>query len=484
MKASTSAVPVNTSNRRQPIRQTRTNPTRTATRLLGGRLSDNGGNTNSTQGFFPAITHFTDAITALPKEMIRHYTMLKEVDAKFYLPEEALKQLVSKVLQVSDPPRWKPTKSSNVEVSTHPPVSEGAVGSFNSTDTNGIPVQGETTAYTNAQGFPDSHDVPRRQLFLQLRTVMAEMLLTLDEKNHVMSTATDALQSQLERCESSFPYIEDEISEEARYGNLHHWAYVDKAVEKKGTTAGERTRREAANSAAVHAQVAHEAEQAALRSELRRDVMATRRQQRQHDSDFDEGRGAGHSAVKKNAGPGKGRKLTEPVPLANGTTSGYEPTGSGTNGASKRRKIEKPAVLEEPPKKAMSIALARARGGGSPRETPAAEIRKGKARGGATANGSGRKRQVDQVFTLNLADGFVNQQNRYKCFCKEFTLDGFFAYNRYISCGKRSEQSDSYPYATNSFVSSASKFHTVYFTRRFTKSSATFSFHQACEWEQ
>ena len=50
-------------------------------------------------GFFPAITHFTNSITALPKEMIRHYTMLKEVDAKIYGPEAELGQLLSQALK-------------------------------------------------------------------------------------------------------------------------------------------------------------------------------------------------------------------------------------------------------------------------------------------------------------------------------------------------------------------------------------------------
>ena len=57
-------------------------------------------------GFFPAITHFTDSITALPKELIRHYTMLKEVDAKIYGPEAELGQLLYKAL--ANPPSRKP----------------------------------------------------------------------------------------------------------------------------------------------------------------------------------------------------------------------------------------------------------------------------------------------------------------------------------------------------------------------------------------
>ena len=87
-------------NRRQPVRQTRTNTSRTTTNLaltagVAG-LAQQGAD-NEAPGFFPAITHFTDAITALPKEMIRHYTMLREVDAKICGPEEKLGQLLNAV---------------------------------------------------------------------------------------------------------------------------------------------------------------------------------------------------------------------------------------------------------------------------------------------------------------------------------------------------------------------------------------------------
>lgn len=93
-------------NRRQPARQARTNPSRTNTNVqlttkTVGQTPD--GANDEPPGFFPAITHFTDSITALPKEMIRHYTMLKEVDAKVYGPEEKLGQLLHAGLRAPAP---------------------------------------------------------------------------------------------------------------------------------------------------------------------------------------------------------------------------------------------------------------------------------------------------------------------------------------------------------------------------------------------
>ena len=107
-------------NRRQPVRQARTNPSRTTTNLAitttsSGQTPD--GANDETRGFFPAITHFTDSITALPKEMIRHYTMLKEVDAKVHGPEEKLGQLLNAGLRAS---ALKPTEAgTEIGMSTH-----------------------------------------------------------------------------------------------------------------------------------------------------------------------------------------------------------------------------------------------------------------------------------------------------------------------------------------------------------------------------
>ena len=48
---------------------------------------------NSAPGFFPALTHFTGAVDAFPKEVIKHFSMFKEVEAKLHDPEFMLKEL-------------------------------------------------------------------------------------------------------------------------------------------------------------------------------------------------------------------------------------------------------------------------------------------------------------------------------------------------------------------------------------------------------
>lgn len=93
---------------RTTARQTRTNPSRvskTAARSFPyygshGQLSNGDGAAsqgtanNIPHGLFPALTHFTDAITALPREFRRHNSLLKEVDAKAWALEDNLYQLL------------------------------------------------------------------------------------------------------------------------------------------------------------------------------------------------------------------------------------------------------------------------------------------------------------------------------------------------------------------------------------------------------
>lgn len=85
---------------RHSARQTRTNPSRTSKTLgrssfaYGHGLMEDPTSSPVPHGFYPALTHFTDAITALPREFRRHNSLLKEVDAKAWALEDNLLQLL------------------------------------------------------------------------------------------------------------------------------------------------------------------------------------------------------------------------------------------------------------------------------------------------------------------------------------------------------------------------------------------------------
>lgn len=101
MSAVSSALQPQGTGIRQSSRQTRTNPSRTSKTI--GRSSFAFGRDSTAvipasppvpHGFYPALTHFTDSVTALPREFRRHNSLLKEVDAKAWALEENLLQLL------------------------------------------------------------------------------------------------------------------------------------------------------------------------------------------------------------------------------------------------------------------------------------------------------------------------------------------------------------------------------------------------------
>ncbi|KAI9798131.1 MAG: hypothetical protein M1835_004220 [Candelina submexicana] len=432
MKASNS-VPTTaasaSSNRRQPVRQTRTNPVRnstTSSRQFGAQGSagglDNGHDDGTAPGFFPAITHFTNSISAFPKEIIKHFTLLKEVDAKAYGPDEALGHLVEAALNAPAPPRKQTI--SYTQASEAPAISGGT----NNQTTSGILPKGNAPGSQASQADPESTSqlqpadddstLPRRHLFLNLRLVLTEMLMTLDEKNHVISTATDAMNKQLARINSSFPYIENEISEEARLGSTTHWANPKPLVDKPTTTtANERSRREPRNfqdivaASNLAAALVKEDQAAASRSESRREAMLAKKTRNPRaDSELDDGHGRNRdagsiqstTAVKRPHGNTKARKVADGGSAVNGSTVGLGitngNTGASINPPSKRRKTEKaanntsngPIAMERSMSAVMNVSNAKA-AAGSPRETPVTEGGRKRARGGGAA-GVTRKR--------------------------------------------------------------------------------------------
>ncbi|KAL1985878.1 hypothetical protein VTN96DRAFT_7256 [Rasamsonia emersonii] len=304
--------------------QTRTNPSRTSktaarsfSSLYGQPSNDAPQTSNVPHGFYPALTHFTDAITALPREFRRHNSLLKEVDAKAWALEENLYHLLT-IAADSEPVPCPPNPA---------PIVDGVIRDY------ALPPDAPVESQESKN---------RRLLFDRIRRTLSDLMMTADEKNHVITNANDELDHQLYRLDSIFPYIAGEISEESRLGSLNHWAYSNRSNAKtSGSTANERPRREAASNNTAHlVQAIHEAE-AASRSEARREAVLARKQRRNHgESDFDETRagGARKGAVAKTdavavstAAPAKRRKVEKPQPAPTGAA--LERSLSGVNSA-------------------------------------------------------------------------------------------------------------------------------------------------------
>jgi hypothetical protein len=206
--------------------------------------------------------------------------------------------------------------------------------------------------------------------------LIINILPTLDEKLVVLQGAKATKDKGLARMHHSFSQLDGEISDEARYGSLTHWAYADKEEKKKGGPSHERQRREvaAANNLAAAAQHVHDADSIAAKSEARRETIQANKRSRhqQVDSDFDDR-------------PAKKPQKRKPMPTEAAAPDnrniglGISSNGAGPHG--KRKKTEKAlaaaAPAAPPMERSLSSALKAAgngvRGGSSPRGTPGPE---------------------------------------------------------------------------------------------------------------
>jgi len=319
-------------------------PTNYYARTFAGRLAASGleqtpEGSHGAPGFLPALTHFTGAVDAFPKEMINHFSMFKEVEAKLHDPEQMLKGVLDEI--------------------AHLPT---------------------TTNAETRQSFEQAAAVRKRQLFYRLRVLVSQMIPTLDEKLVVLQATKVTTDKGLMRMHHSHAQLDGEISDEARYGSLAHWAYADKEEKKKGGTTHDRQRREvaAANNLAAAAQHVHDVDSIAAKSEVRREGMGankrSRQQQQQADSDFDD-RPTKKQPQKRKPLPADTHHPTDARSLGLGIAS------NGTVAQGKRKKTEKAlaaSLLAAPPmERSLSGALKAAggpgRSGSSPRATPALE---------------------------------------------------------------------------------------------------------------
>ncbi|RMZ85269.1 hypothetical protein DV738_g377, partial [Chaetothyriales sp. CBS 135597] len=296
------SVSLGTSNLRGSGRQTRTNPTRTsktaatalrqnslvASHPVAGSGPAAQGTGQQQHGFYPAIQHFTDAVAALPRDYRRHVSLLKEVDAKAFNLEAELQQLLTQCIAYTS------TSSLGTSVSLQTDearASASAPTPLSSALNSSAVVLRDHDAHTSSTSASTASSARRRQVFHNLRATLMQIMVTMDEKNHVINNANEDLSRHLRRLHTIWPHLTNELSEEAMYGSLKHWAYTDTNPTKKGAAA---SRRDAA------ANAAHHESDAAHRSESRREAVAakSKRNPARIESGFGE---ASHGSSKKTA---------------------------------------------------------------------------------------------------------------------------------------------------------------------------------------
>lgn len=427
------AEPSSSSSRRsQPVRQTRTNPPRSHSgpSRLANRDSVSGANAAEQPiDIFPGVTHFADAITALPRELVRHFTLLKEVDAKIFAPEESLFQMIDAALETPLPDT---APSPNHDASTNTDLNSAPMSAQNSS--TGVVVNGHSVPQPSIDGSTapsvfDPSNLPRRQLFRQTALKISEMLVSLEEKNHVISTANEALQKQLDRVDDIWPYLASEFSEEAKWGSDTHWAYPENRAARAQHTQAERTRREGAANLSAAAQVL--AEEAAARSDARKQAVAAKKSQKNppHESEHDDHDGKGREAATKKSQTVSKRKTAAASAAAMESHAGVGlgisgQTGAGSTPAPKRRKVEKTANGGTPSERSLTAVFPnnkepKTKASASPRSTPAPDQPAQKKRKALpNSNGQPKKRQVYRSHPLYQFQRLMrsSSQKRSRCF--------------------------------------------------------------------
>ena len=368
------------SNRKQPTRSVRASANRPSNyyakpfsyRSTAPPPIENEPPTPTAPGFFPAITFFADAVAALPKEMQKYFTILKETEGKLHQLDQAIADLANSIDKLPDAP-GRPVQDRSqayMQLSLGASINGSAAASVINDMT---PRQPQTfmdidpmSQRTVAQ---DPHLDPRENLFVQLVTKLQETTSALDEKNMILSAANETLSRQLSRFDSAMPHIESEVSEDARLGSNTHWAlpHMKELRRASGTGPTDRGRRDVTNvnNLAAAAQVVHEGEIAATRSEARREAMLHKRNRaRDPDSDQEE-----RTTSRKHVST-KVRKATDSATDNKSGVSGQVP---------KRRKVEpKPQATERSLGAALNGRLSGARS--SPRGSPAPDTNRKKAR--------------------------------------------------------------------------------------------------------
>lgn len=356
-------------NSGRAVRANTTRPANYYARPFAGNAPDESEEHTAPIGFFPAVTFFTDAITALPREVVRQFTLMKEVEAKVHGPAEQLGSMCDELMKLPVPTRREGQLRSALIMSFTAPNSNA--GSANASLINGIAPNaryGQDSTAGSVAGEdimqePEESLLQRRK-YAELRNLAHSMLPNLDEKNVVLTEAVRVMNAQLARIDGVMPHVEAEIPEEARLGSMTHWAYSDNRIKTKAAAQANRRDVVATHNLAAAAHAIHETEIAQTRRDAGKETKAERfgkgRSKEQVDSEFEE-------KPRKTGKPAKGR-------------IGAAVTGLGisTNGEPiKRRKVDKgaaPTMERQVSNLGRGMKAARE----TPRSTPADEPKKTK----------------------------------------------------------------------------------------------------------
>jgi hypothetical protein len=249
-------------------------------------------------GFYPGLQYFADAITALPKEVMKQFTLMKEVEAKIHGPSERLNVLIDALMTRPVPRRKQMHAGAGAGLGLLSFTAHNSTsGSTNASVVNGMAgpqdAQASHAGSVDGEELVDSQEeLARRMQYVELCKDLKSLIPNLDEKHGVLEEANRVLALQEMRLDSVMPHVENEISEEARLGSMTHWAYADNRQRKQAGGGANRRDVAAANSLAAAASLIHEHEISTARrdagKEAAREKTKGKRVEHPVDSDFDE----------------------------------------------------------------------------------------------------------------------------------------------------------------------------------------------------
>ncbi|KAI5788859.1 hypothetical protein DFH27DRAFT_212846 [Peziza echinospora] len=293
--ATTTAPPVSSSSRRsQPMRLARTHQARRSIASTASKNTPRNGGANTVsqqptinQKFYPALASFTDSIDALPVEIIRNFTLLREVDAKACHPEEQLRRYIAALKTLpppADPNEYDPAlEFLRRQEELKRRRDEALMNGENPPPEMDLENSGETV-----EQYPET----RRSRLQQIRMVLQDLLPMLDEKIHVITGTAETLNKHNLRVDQAYSYVQHEIPDVFRGGDPDHWGCKPN-LPKGASARAAAERADRAQAAALQAANQAAAEEARLelatnsRAEGRREA-ALRRQAAQAASHDDE----------------------------------------------------------------------------------------------------------------------------------------------------------------------------------------------------
>lgn len=393
------------SRRAQPVRQTRINPPRNSSLNRGNSFTDTPSQERPID-IFPGVNNFTDAISALPKEIVRHFTLLKEVDAKIFHNEGKLFTNLRNALDTPPPAGLFPSfdDASTSTAPTSAPMS--AQGSSTGAPPNIAPLSVPSNADSTNSALSPAN-LPRRQLFRETAYRLQEMMQALEEKNHVLLTANDALDKQMNRIDAVWPHLESEFSDEAKWGSSTHWAYAEnrqaQQQAKTNDKQAERTRREGA--ATLSAAAEKLAEELAARSSDRKQAIAAKKNAKTQSGEGDGDKAA--EPTKKTQAKSRKAPAEPAAPVGLGITTG----APAAPAPSKRRKVETAKTNGgASAERAMSTVFGNNTAkpkATSPSETPVPESGPKKRKALPTSSGQAKKSRTNAAMSPSVASSPV-----------------------------------------------------------------------------